>query len=207
MTGFTRPVIFPLMFGHREYTFDEYLELDDYSNTKLEFFDGQIYAMAGGTPSHSALIASVTTHIGQQIRGGRCRVHSTELRIRVTATGLATYPDVVVVCGAWERDPADAGRNTVVNPIMLVEVLSPSTETYDRGKKLGNYKRIPSLRACLLLAHDRREIEIWYRDDPGVPWGRALAGPGGGVDLAAIGARLDVDAVYDDATEPSAAPS
>src|SRR5262245_52063203 len=108
----------------REYTYEEYLQLDDYSNTRLEFLDGHVYAMAGGTPDHSALMASVSAHLLQQVRGGRCRVHSSDLRIRVMETGLTTYPDCVVVCGPWERDPADAGRNTVINPTVIVEVLS-----------------------------------------------------------------------------------
>lgn len=186
------------------YTFREYLAHEAASNTKHEYLDGQIYAMAGGTPEHSALIASVTTHLSNAVRGGRCRVHMSDLRIRVRETGLATYPDVTVVCGPWERDADDA--NTVVNPSVIVEVLSPSTEAYDRGEKLEHYRRIPSLRACLLVAHDRREIEVWSRED-GEPWARALATPGATVAIAALGATLDatldVSAVYDDAREPA----
>ncbi len=187
--------------GHAvQHTFRDYIAHEQASNTKHEFLDGQIYAMAGGTPEHFALIASVTTHLSNQVRGGSCRVHISDLRIRVGETGLATYPDVTVVCGSWERDPDDA--HTIVNPTVLVEVLSPSTEAYDRGEKLEHYKRIPSLRACLLMAHDRREIEIWTREDT-EPWKRALVVSGQVAEIAAVSSTLDVDTIYDDAKEPA----
>ena len=187
--------------GHAvHHTFRDYLAHEEASNTKHEYLDGQIYAMAGGTPEHSALIASVTTHLSNQVRGGHCRVHMSDLRIRVVETGLATYPDVAVVCGVWERDPEDS--RTILNPTVIVEVSSPSTEAYDRGEKLEHYKRIPSLRACLLVAHDRREIELWTRDGSEA-WKRSLVVSGQVAEIAAASARLDVDAVYDDAKEPS----
>lgn len=182
------------------YTFREYLSHEAASNTKHEYLDGQIFAMAGGTPEHSALIASVTTHLSNQVRGGNCRVHMSDLRIRVEQTGLATYPDVAVVCGTWKRDPEDP--NTILNPTVLVEVLSPSTEAYDRGEKLEHYRSIPGLRACLLVAHDRREIELWLRE-PDQPWTRTLVGPGETFEIGCVGAKLAVDVVYDDAREPT----
>ena len=187
--------------GHAvHHTFRDYLSHEEASNTKHEYLDGQIYALAGGIPEHSALIASVTTHLSNQVRGGHCRVHMSDLRIRVVETGLATYPDVAVVCGVWERDPEDS--RTILNPTVIVEVSSPSTEAYDRGEKLEHYKRIPSLRACLLVAHDRREIELWTRDGSEA-WKRSLVVSGQVAEIAAASARLDVDAIYDDAKEPS----
>ena len=108
---------------------------------------------------------------------------------------------MTVICGAWQRDPED--ERTIVNPTVIVEVLSPSTEAYDRGEKLEHYKRIPSLRARLLLAADRHEIEIWSRSGEAEAWRRALVVPGQGAEIAAIAARLEVDAVYADAAEPS----
>lgn len=186
--------------GHAvHYSFREYVAHERASNTRHEYLHGQIYAMAGGSPEHSALIASVATHLSNQVRGGRCRVHMSDLRIRVAATGLATYPDVAVVCGPWQRDPDD--EHTVINPTVLVEVLSPSTAAYDRGEKLEHYKLIPTLRACVLVAPDRRELELWLRDGDG-PWTRALVGPGQRAELPAIAASLDVDAVFADAAEP-----
>jgi Uma2 family endonuclease len=182
------------------YTFREYVAHEGASSTKHEYLDGQIYAMAGGTPEHSALIASVMSQIANQIRGGPCRLHVSDLRIRVAATGLATYPDVTVLCGPWERDRDDP--NTIVNPTVIVEVLSPSTEAYDRGEKIEHYKRIPTLRACLLFAHDRREIELWTRTAPDAPWARVLAISGERAEIVALGVSLDVDHIYEEAREP-----
>lgn len=192
------------MIAHRHpvnYSFREYVTHDDDSNTKHEYLDGQIYAMAGGTPEHSALAASVTAHVWNAVRGGPCRIHTSDLRVRVTETGLATYPDVAVVCGPWERDAEDA--NTVVNPVIVVEVLSPSTEAYDRGEKLEHYKRIPTLRACLLVATDRREIDLWTRSSSAFDaWTRTVIGSGGEVVITDPAIRFAVDAAYDDASEP-----
>ena len=102
--------------------------------------------------------------------------------MRVKATGLATYPDISVVCGKLETDPDDPGGNTAVNPTLLVEVLSPSTEDYDRGEKLAHYKRIASIREVLLVAHDERRLELWTKTATGwtleVVRGEASAGSG-----------------------------
>src|SRR5262245_27364554 len=113
------------------YAWHEYLALEAASNVKHEYLDGQIYAMAGGSPEHSALQLAVPTLLLAQLRTGRCRAHGSDLRVRVLATGLATYPDVTIICGPRELDPED--KNSVTNPTVLVEVLSTSTEDYDRG--------------------------------------------------------------------------
>lgn len=180
------------------YTFRDYVAHDAASNTKHEYLDGQIYAMAGGTPEHAALISSVHGHLWTQIGGTRCRPHMADLRIRVLETGLATYPDIPIVCVRSERDREDA--NTVTNPTAIFEVLSESTEKYDRGEKFEHYKRIPSLRAYVLVAHDPPAIEVWTRVS-GDEWDRAVYAAGGKARIEAIGAVLDVDAVYDDAKE------
>jgi Uma2 family endonuclease len=187
--------------GHAVFhTFAEYIALEEATTGKHEYLGGQIYAMAGGSPEHSSLAVSVATQLANQVRGGQCRVHSSDLRVRVVETGLATYPAVTVVCGPWERDRENT--QTVVNPAVLVEVLSPSTEAYDRGEKLEHYKRIPSLRAVVLVAHDRRELDVWSRPAEGA-WDRSLATAGQSVVLGGIGCTLNVDAVYDDASEPT----
>jgi Uma2 family endonuclease len=180
------------------YSFAEYLAHEEASNTKHEFLDGQIYAMAGGSPEHSALIASVNGQLWSQLRNTSCSVHMSDLRVRVLATGLATYPDIPIVCGGWERDPEN--RNTIINPKVIVEVLSPRTEEYDRGEKFEHYKKIPSLRQYVPVAHDRREIEVWTRgaDDT---WTQSIFGPGKVASLSSIEASLDVDAAYNDAQE------
>lgn len=159
-----------------------------------EFFDGEIYAMAGGSREHAAISANVMLSLGAQLRGRGCQVHSSDLRVRVLETGLTTYPDVTVICSKAELDPED--RHTVVNPVLLVEVLSPSTAVYDRGEKLAHYQRIPSLREVVLVAHDERLIEVWRREGLGT-WQRSEA-RSGTVALGAVNATLDVDEVYRD---------
>lgn len=180
------------------YTFGEYLAHEEASNTKHEFLDGQIYAMAGGTPEHSALIASVNGQLWSQLRGTSCSVHMSDLRIRVLETGLATYPDIPIVCGAWERDPES--RNTIINPKVIIEVLSPRTEEYDRGEKFEHYKKIPSLHEYVLVAHERRAIEVWTRGDQDM-WTKLIYGPGEIASLASIDVRIDIDMAYADAQE------
>jgi Uma2 family endonuclease len=177
----------------RHYTYEEYLALDEASNVKLEYYAGDIYAMAGGTPEHAALSLQVGSSLNVQLEGGLCRVYGSDLRIRVLATGLATYPDATVVCGPLERDPE--GKNTVLNPTLVVEILSPSTASYDCGEKREHYEQIPSLREIVFVAHDHRRIET-HRREPG-SWSVHRAGPGESVALDSIGCRLDVDGLYE----------
>src|SRR5258708_31296765 len=105
--------------------------------------------MAGGPPEHAAISMNIGSQLREQLRGRGCQAYSSDLRIRVLATGLATYPDVTVVCKPVELDPLD--RHTVTNPTLVVEVLSPSTAAYDRGEKLAHYQQIPSLREVVLV--------------------------------------------------------
>jgi Uma2 family endonuclease len=177
---------------HR-YSFADYLALEEASNTKHEFLNGEIYGMAGGTPEHAALSVAVSSALLAQLRGGPCRVYSSDLRVRVLATGLATYPDVTVVCGELERDPESAA--TVVNPRVVVEVLSDGTEAYDRGEKLEHYRRIPSLRAVVLVSHRAPGLELWQRTSEG-PWEGREFGPGETAVIESLPARLPVDEVY-----------
>ena len=121
--------------------------------------------------------------------------------MRVLATGLGTYADVTVICGAIELDPADPKGHTAVNPRVLVEVLSPSTEDYDRGEKLGSYKQIASLEEVLLIAHDRREVEIVRREPDGT-WSRQIAQESESVRLRSLACDLSVADIYEDQLSP-----
>ena len=186
--------------AHRiHYTRADYLALEASSNVKHEFLDGQIYGMAGGTPEHAAVAAAVIGLLFGQLRGGRCRAHDADLRVRVGETGLATYADVTVICGPRELDPDD--ENAVTNPTVLVEVLSRSTEHYDRGDKFEHYKRIPSLRQYVLVSHRDREVEVWTRDSLDA-WTRSVHHEGERAVLPAIGAQLDVRELYEAAAQP-----
>ena len=183
--------------ARQRFTFDEYLLLEEIAEVKHEFLDGEAWAMAGGSPEHAAIIGNVTTLLNVQLRGQRCRVFSTELRVRAKATGLGTYPDITVVCGRLERDPDDRSGHTVINPRVIVEVLSPSTEAYDRGEKLSHYQTIPSLDEIVLVAHDRSEIEVIRREADGT-WSRHVVGTGQTARLTSVACDLSVAEVYRD---------
>jgi Uma2 family endonuclease len=183
--------------ARQRFTFDEYLMLEEIAEVKHEFLGGEVWAMAGGSPEHAAIIGNVTTLLNLQLRGQRCRVYSSELRVRVKATGLGTYPDVTVICGRLERDPDDRTGHTAINPRVVVEVLSLSTEDYDRGEKLSHYQMIPSVEEVVLVAHDRQEIEVVRRAAEGT-WSRQLARVGESVRLTSIACGLAVAEVYRD---------
>ena len=184
---------------HRiHYSWAEYLALEASSNVKHEYLDGQIYGMAGGTPEHAAVTAAVIGLLFAQLRGGRCRLYDADLRVRVRATGLATYPDVTVVCGPREQDPED--EHAVTNPTLIVEVLSRSTEQYDRGDEFEHYKRIDALRQYVLVSHHERSVEVWTRGARD-EWVCETSRAGDVADLSSVGARLDVREL-DDAGAP-----
>jgi len=182
---------------HHRFTFEEYLRLEEDSRTKHEFLAGNVFALSGGTPEHAAITANIARLLGNALAGKPCRVFSPDLRVRVAATGLGTYPDVTVICSKIELDPADPKQHTALNPKVIVEVLSPSTEDYDRGEKLGNYKQIASLQEIVLVAHDRPEAEV-VRREPDGSWSRHIARGPGAVRLESIGCQLPVDEIYRD---------
>lgn len=157
--------------AHHRFSFEEYVDLVADKGIKLEFLDGQVWAMSGATVEHARVTNNIARLIGNAIQGRPCAVFSPDLRIRAKATGLATYPDVSVVCGKPELDPDDHKGQSVVNPRVLVEVLSPSTEAYDRGEKLRHYQTIPALQEIVFAAHDRREVEVVRREADG-SWSR-----------------------------------
>jgi Uma2 family endonuclease len=178
------------------YSFRDYVALEEYSNVRHEFRDGSILAMAGGSPEHAALSAAVSGLLLQRLIGSHCGVHSSHLRVRVLATGLATYPDVTIICGPRELDPED--RNTVINPRLLVEVTSPSSEEYDRGEKRENYQQIATLSEYVVVSLRERRIEIWRRKSG---WKREARTGGGRLILESVNAELEVDQVYDVAAQ------
>ncbi len=176
------------------YTYEEYRRFEEATDAKHEYLRGQILAMAGGTPEHAALATAIIGILERRLAGRPCYPFSSDLRVRVPATGLATYPDVTVICGDLERDPEDP--NAAVNPTVVFEVLSASTEEYDRSEKCGHYRAIPSLREVLLVSHRERRIDWWWRgatDD----WEQQSAGKGETVRLSSLNIDLDVDAIYD----------
>ncbi len=180
---------------HR-YTYAEYVALERESPTKHEFLDGEIYAMAGGSEEHSALAAEVLRALGNALALGDrpCRVHTSDLRIYVEAVGLATFPDGAVVCGPLEQH-APSPQATALNPLVLLEVTSDSSEEYDTAGKLEMYRTIPSLRDYIVVSHRERRITVHHRDDRG-EWSTRLAIRAGRVLVDSAGATLVVDEIY-----------
>lgn len=174
------------------YSFADYVALESYSNVRHEFRDGWILAMAGGTPEHAALCAAVSGLILQHLMGSQCGVFSSDLRVRVVATGLTTYPDVSVVCSPRTVDPQD--RNTVTNPRVLVEVTSPSSEEYDLGEKREHYQQIASLHEYIVVSHREPRVELWRRGDS--TWTHTVLRAGETVVLSSIDASFEVDQLY-----------
>jgi Uma2 family endonuclease len=180
---------------HARYTRAEYIAFERAANAKHEYLDGAIYAMAGGSREHAAIAGNVIALLNAAIRGGPCAVHTSDLRIRVVDTGLETYPDVSVVCGSAEADSEDP--HVVLNPVVLVEVTSPSTETYDRGEKLQHYQRIPALHEVVLVSHREKLVEVVRHEADG-SWSRHEARVGGTIKLISLGCDLSVDEIYRD---------
>lgn len=181
-------------------TFEEYLELEHDSDIKHELVDGEIYAMAGASPRHNLLCANVIIELGVSLRGHPCKVYTADQRVRALATNLTTYPDVSVVCGPFEADPADS--NTLLNPSLLVEVLSPSTELYDRRTKLRAYQQLPSLKHYLLVESAEIGVDHYERTDLG--WLYRHYGPGDVIRV--LGVEISVDELYAGWTPPVVEP-
>lgn len=174
-------------------TYQDYLAIDAESDGKHEFYDGQVLAMSGGSPTHAQLATNLAIRLGSAVLGSPCRGYSSDLRVRVPASGLATYPDLSFVCGPFVAHPEDPDACT--NPSVLVEVLSPSTEAYDRGEKFAHYRRLPSLQEYLLVAQDQQRIEQFSRGPDG-GWLLVEHGPGAVLSLPCLNAELRVDEVY-----------
>jgi Uma2 family endonuclease len=182
-----------LTHSRHRYTYDEYLAFERDSEMKHEFADGEIYAMAGGSLRHSALASRISAPL-ESAPPSDCIAFQSDMRLRVLATGRATYPDASMVCGPIQLDPADSSGTTITNPSLLVEVLSPSTEEVDRGSKLEDYQRIPSLQEYVLVSQHPR-VEIYRRLSSGSWEYREVRE---GVMKLASGATLDLSILYTD---------
>jgi Uma2 family endonuclease len=141
----------------RHYTVEEYFYVETTSDIKHEYFDGEIFAMAGGSRDHDRISRNVLTFFDQSLRGSRCEAFTSNMRIR-TPSGLYTYPDASIVCGTPDILRIQ-GTDTIGNPVVLVEVVSESTGDYDRGQKFELYRSIPTLRDYLLIEQSKMTVE------------------------------------------------
>lgn len=145
---------------------EEYLTLERTAAYKSEYFRGEVFAMAGASPTHVLIVANIVATLHGQLRQRPCTVYATDLRLKVHASSLYTYPDVVVVCGEPRFD--DDQRDTLVNPTLIVEVLSESTQDYDRGGKFAQYRKIPSFAEYVLVAQDECHVEHFVKQADGL---------------------------------------
>lgn len=174
---------------------EQYLEIERKAERKSEYYNGEMFAMAGAKEAHNLLVANLLRDLGQQFRSGPCRVYPSDMRVHVTATGLHTYPDVTAVCGE-PRFLADQ-RDTLLNPGLIVEVLSPSTEAYDRGRKFEQYQSIESLREYLVVASDRMRADLYARQADGRWMLTSADTPESFLTLESVGAQLTLADLYE----------
>lgn len=179
-------------------TEEQYLALERAATTKSEFRDGIMLAMADGSPNHSLLANRLGGILDRQVPAG-CRTFNSDLRVKVTSAGLYTYPDCSVICGDLEffADQPDV----VVNPLLIAEILSPSTEAYDRGKKFELYRGMPSFREYLLVHRDRRHAEHYSRQGDGSWLLREHSGADGIVIIDRLSARISLGELYANALD------
>lgn len=174
---------------------EEYLKAELASETKHEYYGGQVFAMAGASLEHNQITRNIGGQLYVQFRGGPCQAFIGDLRVKAEETGLYTYPDLVAVCGEIQRDLLD--RNTLTNPTLIIEVLSPSTEDYDRGRKFLHYRRIDSLTDYVLVSQDKPWVEHFSRQ----PDGRWILTEVGDmsdvVKLPSVGAELRLADIYE----------
>lgn len=173
------------------HSYEEYLSLLEQNEAKLEYCDGEIFAMAGGTLAHAELGGAMLALLRTALLG-RCHVFSSDAKVRIEATDLSTFPDGTVVCGEPKTSALD--KNAITNPSLLFEVTSRSTEDYDRGEKLSHYKQLPSLQAVLILSHRKRQITLVSRAD--ADWDVREFRSGETLELRQPELAVSVDEVY-----------
>jgi len=172
---------------------EEYLARERESEIRHEYFRGEMFAMSGGTRPHSLIVGNLRAELRAALRR-RCEVHGGEMRIKVSSTGLYTYPDASVICG--EPRLEDGRQDTLLNPIVVMEVLSPSTEAYDRGDKFGHYRKIETLREYVLVSQDRALVERFVRQ--GDAWLLTeFDGLEASLRLDSIGCEIPLQSIYE----------
>ncbi len=176
-------------------TEDEYLEQERQSETKHELVHGVIVAMAGATPRHNVIAMNLGIALGVRLRGRRCLVFPSDQRVHVAATGLFTYPDLTVVCDAPRFHPSD--KDTLLNPRVVVEVLSSSTEGYDRGAKFAHYQSIASLEDYVLVTQTEKRVEHFHRLETGQWLLTVSEGDDAVLALAALGCEIPLSEIYE----------
>jgi Uma2 family endonuclease len=173
---------------------EEYFEWEAQQELRYEYFDGEVFAMAGGSLPHADIALNVASILREHLRG-RCKVRNSDAKVGITETGPFTYPDVSVSCDERDRTAQEFTRY----PCLIVEVLSPSTEAYDRGGKFALYRRLESLQEYVLVGSETRTVEVFRRDQQG-GWMFLPYGEGDEIELTSVGLTIPIAAIYEDVT-------
>lgn len=177
----------------RLFTPEEYLAIEEKSPTKSEYYQGEIFAMSGASLGHAQIARNLISNLGNALQGSSCQVFGSDLRLQVRSNGLFTYPDLYVVCGEPILLP---GRtDTVTDATLVVEILSPTTELYDRGEKFLLYQGLPSFREYLLVSQDQKKIEYHVKSSRN-SWRSDIVEGDTTLTLESIGHELDLEEVY-----------
>lgn len=174
---------------------EEYLAAERLSETRCEYLDGGVYPTTGGSINHIRIVSNLTAELNIQLRSHQCDVLPTEMKVRLQESRKFFYPDVTVVCG--EPQFHDERKDIIINPILVIEVLSPSTEAFDRGAKFEAYRAIESLKEYVLVSQERPLVEQFVRNGDGKWTYRSFAGLEGSLTLPSIECTLNPGAVYD----------
>lgn len=180
---------------HHVWTEEDYLDFERSVETKHEFDRGEVYAMAGASEQHTLIATNIAASLNFQLKGRDCRVYQSDLRVKVADSGLYAYPDVTVVCG--ERQFTDEKRDTITNPTVLIEVLSPSTENYDRGTKFRRYRALETFQEYVLVEQDVPHVEHYQRQADGGWMLKDVIGLDSVIELSSISCTLALTDVYD----------
>jgi Uma2 family endonuclease len=175
---------------------EEYLEFERAAFEKHEYFDGEIFDMAGTSIEHAEISSNINISLGGQLKKRPCKSYQSDLRVHIPVTGLYTYPDVIVVCGKPEL-LEDAYLDTLLNPTLIVEVLSPSTADYDKGAKFEQYRTIESLREYVLVWQDKKRVARYTKQTDDTWLLRDFIGEEAEVVLSSIECSLTMDDIYD----------
>ncbi|HEX8719324.1 MAG TPA: Uma2 family endonuclease [Pyrinomonadaceae bacterium] len=179
----------------RRYTLEEYLELDRTSEERLEFWDGEVFCMSGVSEEHAEIETNLIVSLKSRLRALGCRVFPANVRVKVPSAPPYRYPDLSALCGKAEFEKI-GGVDTLTNPQLIIEVLSPSTEAYDRGEKFTHYKSIATLREYLLVAQHRPHVTRLYKQDDGKWIHTEAGGLTEALRLESLGCELPLEEIY-----------
>jgi Uma2 family endonuclease len=177
-----------------KYTVAEYLAMEEVAEYKSEYFEGEIFAMAGGSPSHDRIASECDRFIGDAIHGKGCETFTSNMKVRIENSNAYYYPDLSVACGKSAFD--GNGLGALTNPVLIVEVLSESTESFDRGKKFHRYKQISSFKEYVLIAQDEPQIDVFYKIEDGTWNQNSYAGMDDEMELRSLGIRVKLGDIY-----------